>query len=158
MAKKLEQLNEVSNAILEMLKSKPEVKSKSDCFPNTHSGLYSQSNMISYLEKKYTSLKVVQALNDLQICKEIGLYSINVKNLYFNETYPYYYFVEFTTNIDAIKIANEYVAWSKEQAKEITQRRKEERSKSVSKKRKVSQKQIDALARARQAKKDKANA
>jgi len=155
MAKKLEQLNEVANAVLDMLKSKPEVKSKSECFPNTHSGIYSQSSMIFHLEKKYNDLKVVQALNDLQVCKEIDLCFLTVKNLYYEETYPYFYFGEFTTEEEAKKIANEYEAWSKEQAKEIVAQRLEHRRKSVTKKRKVSQKQIDALARAREAKKNK---
>ena len=157
MAKKIEQLNEVSNAVLEMLKSKPELKSKSECFPNTHSGVYSQAGLILNLASKYTDLKVCQGLNDLQDCKEIDLRCVKVKNFYYEDVYPYYYFAEFTTDEEAKAIATEYEVWSKIQAKDIMAARKENRKKNVqtTKKRKVSQKQKDALARARAAKQKK---
>ncbi|MBD3198242.1 MAG: hypothetical protein GF317_24550 [Candidatus Lokiarchaeota archaeon] len=156
MAKKLKDLNEVCHAILDIAKSKPERKSRSDKYPNEF-GLYSLSGFIFLLEDKYTTLKVSQSMTDIALCKEVELSHIMVKNHYYDIITPYYYSPEVLSEEEAKEIADKYEQWSKKQAIPYIIARKEARKKSASqtKKRKVSQKQLDALARARAAKKAK---
>lgn len=154
MSKKISELNEVSKEILKVLKSKVEIKSESENFSNS-SKIYSIANIINALNDKYKTLKICQALDDVDNCEELNVKYILVKNFYFDERFPYFYLSDIVSDKEAISLKEKLESWSEKQARSYNLRKKEMKKKLTkqSKKRKVSQKQLDALKRAREAKK-----
>jgi hypothetical protein len=156
MGKNLDELNEVSKEIINVLKSKIEIKSKSENFPNTNK-IYSLSNVINFLNDKYSTLKICQAFDDINNCNELNIKYILVKNFYYNEKIPYYYLNNIIADEEAINIKSELERWSEENSRNYNLRKKETKkrlSKKI-KKRKVSEKQLNALKKARESKKIK---
>jgi len=103
---------EVEKAVLDLLKKKPSVE-KGEFWPN-EKGIYSQSTIMMQLKDQFSSLQVGNAIVDLKG----KINSISVKNVRYNNSYPYYY--TDLTKEEAEKIKDKYEAEDKENNKDKT--------------------------------------
>ena len=90
----------IEEKILKLFKDKPQVKAKSDKWPDSKC-IYSIGDIKKYVGEDST--KVDAAFHDAKSRKDTKIKSISVKNLAFKESYPYYYDEEHTTKEEAEK-------------------------------------------------------
>jgi hypothetical protein len=165
--KKEKKEDPVEQEILKMLSKQPKVKSRGNVeskevnFPD-EKGLYSRAGIKTYLEDKFTNLKIDVGID--KAANNDNIKTIRVKNYEYNETYPYYYDNDKISSDEVKKIKKQYEDWSKEQAADSIEKRKELKEKSIkaSKKKKrkpvseeTKKKRAEALKKAREAKKKK---
>lgn len=157
---KEEKFNPVKEDILKVLRNTPKIKMGTEeynNYPDEHK-LYSIAGLCNKLGDKYSTLKIDQGIHDLRnkYKKEVDLKVISAKNYEFDDNTAYYYLGDVVDTDEAKEIKKEYENWSKEKSKEAIDKRedrKKRRDKETKKVggRKATQKQLDALEKAREA-------
>ena len=160
---KEEKPNPIKDDILKILRTTPKIKlgdEEYNNYPDEHK-LYSVAGLCAKLGDKYTTLKIDQALNDLKTKdKEVDIKVIGAKNYEYDDKTAYYYLTDVVDEDEVKEIKKEYEDWSKEASEDAIDRRKARktrRDKDTKKvgTRKATQKQLDALEKAREARKKK---
>lgn len=121
----------IADKIMKLFKEKPEVKSSSDKWPDAKN-IYGLANIKKYVGGD--SSKVDSAFHDL---RDEKIKSIKVKILAYNETYPFFYHIDHTSEEEAKAAKEKMEAAQKAPEKKAVKEREAPPERKIAKKKEV---------------------